>query len=106
MKTQHPEGDNVDKVDPKGVGRGGSMASSEEKPKLTNAELSIEHIKRYFKALPFDRLPSDAKTGDLEKKKEFAEAGLDYLTYLFNSKVGAVMTDNECGPRPHIPELP
>jgi hypothetical protein len=101
MKAQHPEGDNVEKVDPKGVGRGGNMASDKEKSSKSNVQLSLDHIKRFI-----DALPSSAVTGDLVKKKENAKAGLDYLYYFFDSKVGDVPTLSPCGPRPHIPELP
>jgi hypothetical protein len=101
MKAQHPEGDNLEKVAPKGVGRGGNMANDKKKPTKANVKLSLEHIKRFF-----DALPSSAVKGDLAKKKENADAALEYLDYFFNAKVGDVMTASKCGPRPHIPELP
>lgn len=101
MKTQHPEGDKVKKVTQKGVGRGGNMVSDKKKSTKANAQLSLEHIKRYF-----DALPSSAVTGDLVKKKENAEAALDYLYYFLDSKVGDVSTLSPCGPKPQIPEIP
>jgi hypothetical protein len=101
MKAQHPKGDNAKTVTRKGVGRGGNMVGDKKKSTMTNLQLSLEHIKRYF-----DALPSSAVTGDLVKKKENAEAALDYLYYFFDRKVGDVSTLSPCGPKPQIPEIP
>lgn len=101
MKAQHPEGDNVEKVDPKGVGRGGKMASDKKESANVNVTLSFEHIQRYF-----DAVPPSAVTGDLGKKKENAEAALDYLKHILDSKVGELLTASPCGPRPKVPDLP
>lgn len=90
----------VSPVDPKGVGRGGNMASDSKKSTNVNVQLSLEHIKRFI-----DVLPSSAVTGDAAKKKENAEAALEYLYYFFDSKIGDVSTLTLCGPKPHIPGL-
>jgi len=99
MKAQHPEGDNVEKVDPKGVGRGGNMASNTKESANVNVTLSLKHIKKYF-----DVLSSGTAAGELGKTKENAEAALEYLTYIFDSKVGDMLTASPCGPRPKIPD--
>jgi hypothetical protein len=99
MKAQHPEGDNDEKVAPKGVGRGGNMASDKKEPANVNVTLSLKHIQRYF-----DALSSGGATGDVGKMKKNAEVSLEYLTYIFESKVGDMLT-TKCGPRNKIPEL-
>ena len=100
MKAQYPEGDNVEKVDPKGVGRGGNMVSDKKEPANVNVTLSLKHIQKYF-----DVLSSGTAAGDLGKTKENAEAALAYLNHIFNSKVGDMLTASPCGPRNKIPEL-
>jgi hypothetical protein len=101
MKTQHPEGGNDEKVARKGVGKGGNMASDKKESANVNVTLSLKHIQKYF-----DVLSSGTAAGDLGKTKENAEAALEYLTYIFESKVGDMLTARPCGPKPNIPELP
>jgi len=98
METQHPEGDNDEMASPKGVGRGGNMASDKKKPANVNVALSLDHIQRYFDAL-------SSGAGDLGTTRENAEAALDYLKHILDSKVGDLLTVSECGPRNKIPEL-
>ncbi len=76
------------------------MVSDKKESTKANVTLSLEHIKRFF-----DALPSSAVTGKLTKMKENADAALEYLFYFFESKVGDVTTTSPCGPRPKIPEL-
>jgi hypothetical protein len=90
----------VEKVAPEGMGRGGNMRSNKNKSANVNVTLSLEHLQRYF-----DALSSGAAAGDLGKKKENAQAALDYLKYFFDSRLSEVMTASPCGPRPKIPDL-
>ena len=76
------------------------MASDKEKLTNVNVTLSFKHIQRYF-----DALSSGTATGDLGKTKENADAALEYLNHIFNSKVGDMLTA-KCGPRNKIPDLP
>ena len=101
MKAQHPEGDSNERVSPKGVGRGGKMASNKKESANVNVTLSLKHIQRYF-----DALSSGTAAGDLGTTKENAEAALDYLKHILDSKVGELLTASPCGPRPKIPDLP
>ena len=79
------------------------MTESTRSSGNVNVNLSFNLIKDFFKAFPFDELPSATKTSDLIKKKKMAEAALEHLDYFFNSKVGDVITVEECGPKPTIP---
>ena len=101
MKAQHPEGDISEMVSPNGVGRGGKMASDKKEAANVNVALSLKHIQRYF-----DALSSGTGAGDLGTTRENAEAALDYLKHILDSKVGDLRTASDCGPRPKIPDLP
>ncbi len=98
--AQHPGEGKVEKVAPEGMGRGGNMKGNKVKSANVNVTLSLEHLQRYF-----DALSSGAAAGDLGKKKENAQAALDYLKYFFDSRLNEVMTASPCGPRPKIPDL-
>jgi hypothetical protein len=63
--------------------------------------LSLKHIQRYF-----DALSSGTAAGDLGTTRENAEAALDYLKHILDSKVGELLTASPCGPRPKVPDLP
>jgi hypothetical protein len=74
------------------------MLSDHQTPANVNVSLSFEHIQRYF-----DALPSSAETGHLARKKENAEAAVEYLHSFFDSKPGDVVSMVPCAPRPHLP---